>query len=607
TLAPSSAKTVVDSSLSYTGSTAHNPALVDLVVGETVTFAIQVTVPEGIAPLVVTDQLPTGVAGALELLTVNVNSVGANLTLPSGSPTVTRSDTDSDTLDDRVVLDFGSITNAPDGTVTAADILEIRVTALVVDQAANANGAVLTNTATIDFGSGQFDVTADVEVVEPLLNIDKSVLQTSGPAGSTVHYTVVTTHDAASTSDAFLVQIADLLTDANVTLTAGSVATTSGTVTTGNVVGDTTVAVNVGDLPLGGSVTITFDATINPDLAASVNVVNTSTLAWNSRQDGNGRNGSDSDPATFTTTAPQVDLQITKVDSPDPVTVGDPLQYTLTVVNVGPSTATSVTVVDTLPNVSVTSAVASQGSTNLVGSTLTASLGALRPAETATIVIQATAPSSAQTLVNSATVSSTETDAQPSDNTASEPTEVVETATLSGFNWVDIDRDGTLDPSETPLPGVELTLTGTDYLGNPVSLTTTSLADGSYQFTGLRRGDYAVVQTQPSLFVDGDDYLGTLGGAITGANSYSVSLSPGDDAQDYNFTELGIRTGALSKRLLLVSSLQSAGPPNSTANALDAAFAMLTQQGLADLDNDNDVDGDDFAIFQANLGADFNA
>ena len=47
--------------------------------------------------------------------------------------------------------------------------------------------------------------------------------------------------------------------------------------------------------------------------------------------------------------APTADLSITKTASPDPVTTGDDLTYTVTVTNNGPDPATSVTVTDNLP------------------------------------------------------------------------------------------------------------------------------------------------------------------------------------------------------------------------------------------------------------------
>ena len=56
-------------------------------------------------------------------------------------------------------------------------------------------------------------------------------------------------------------------------------------------------------------------------------------------------NNSDDEPTDVT---PQVDLSMAKVDLTDPVSPGGSLTYTLTVGNVGPSTATNVTVIDLL-------------------------------------------------------------------------------------------------------------------------------------------------------------------------------------------------------------------------------------------------------------------
>ena len=63
-----------------------------------------------------------------------------------------------------------------------------------------------------------------------------------------------------------------------------------------------------------------------------------------------GRPFANHDPIFFNVcVAPTADLSITKTASPDPVTTGDDLTYTVTVTNNGPDPATSVTVTDNLP------------------------------------------------------------------------------------------------------------------------------------------------------------------------------------------------------------------------------------------------------------------
>jgi fimbrial isopeptide formation D2 family protein/uncharacterized repeat protein (TIGR01451 family) len=601
TMIPVASKTVVDSSLTESGNGEHNPALTDLLISELVTFSILATLPESTSNLIITDQLPTGAAGVIELVSVNVQRVGNSLT--AGPPTITRTDTDLDGLEDRVVLDFGSVLNTADGISNADDQIEVFVVGRVVDAASNANGNVLTNTATIDYGTGQSISTVDVEIIEPVLEIDKTGNPGTAPAGSAVDYTLVVTHGSDSASDAYAAVVTDTLADANLTLVPGTVTSTAGTVTVGNGPTDTTVVVDVGDLARGENVTISFTALVNPDLPAGVLVTNSSDLAWNSLPAGAGRPGVDTDEAAFTTAAPEIDLSITKTDSADPVTVDDPFSYTLTVVNLGPSTATDVTIVDNLPPTIVvdpTDITPSQGSSTLIGNTLTVDLGTLRPGESANVLIEATAPSTEQTVTNQATVSANETDSDTSNNTASEPTEIVQTASISGINWVDIDGNGVVDTGEIALPGTTLTISGTDYLGNPVSVDTVSGLNGEYLFDGLRPGNYVITQQQPSLFVDSHDYAGSVGGTIAGPNAIAVTLNAGDIATDYNFSEAGLRPSGFSKRMLLLSTLQAAVNPEQAA--LDAAFAGLAARGLGDLDGDLDTDADDRALLAFRLG-----
>jgi len=119
--------------------------------------------------------------------------------------------------------------------------------------------------------------------------------------------------------------------------------------------------------------------------------------------------------------AAQADLEISKADSPDPVTVGDNLTYTITVTNGGPDAATNVVVTDTLPS-GVTFVSASPGCVHSAG-VVTCNLGNI-PAGgsvTITIVVTVTAPG---TISNTATVTSDTLDPNTANNSDAEPTEV---------------------------------------------------------------------------------------------------------------------------------------------------------------------------------------
>src|SRR5439155_915967 len=93
-------------------------------------------------------------------------------------------------------------------------------------------------------------------------------------------------------------------------------------------------------------------------------------------------------------------------------------------------------------------------------------------------------------------------------------------ASLAGYVYSDTDNDGVKDGGEAGIPGVTVTLTGTDDLGNPVNTSTMTGADGSYSFTDLRPGTYTYTATQRYGFLDGKDTIGTPGGT-TGNDQFS--------------------------------------------------------------------------------------
>ncbi|MEQ6341516.1 MAG: SBBP repeat-containing protein [Gammaproteobacteria bacterium] len=115
-------------------------------------------------------------------------------------------------------------------------------------------------------------------------------------------------------------------------------------------------------------------------------------------------------------TAPGIaDLSVTKTGTPNPVTAGSNLTYTITVTNNGPDAATGVTLRDALPaGGTLISATPSQGSCS--GAT-TCALGTLNSGASATLTI-VIIPTAGGTLSNAATATENENDPDAANNRA---------------------------------------------------------------------------------------------------------------------------------------------------------------------------------------------
>ena len=128
------------------------------------------------------------------------------------------------------------------------------------------------------------------------------------------------------------------------------------------------------------------------------------------------------------------DLNLTGTDSPDPVTVGELLNYNLVVTNVGTSTATGVMLTNTLStNATFFSASVSQGTFTSGGGLVVCDLGSINAGSAATVRITAT-PGTAGTITNSAIVTLTQVDANLANNSATQTTLVVPLTFYPGPN-----------------------------------------------------------------------------------------------------------------------------------------------------------------------------
>ncbi len=105
-----------------------------------------------------------------------------------------------------------------------------------------------------------------------------------------------------------------------------------------------------------------------------------------------------------------------------------------------------------------------------------------------------------------------------------------------------------VDNNNDPIAGVTITLSGA------ASDIATTIADGSYSFTGLFAGTYTVTETQPTKYDDGAETVGTVGGTPTGTASANdvisgIALSAGDDSINNDFAEV-IRPGSISGKVV---------------------------------------------------------
>jgi uncharacterized repeat protein (TIGR01451 family) len=179
---------------------------------------------------------------------------------------------------------------------------------------------------------------------------------------------------------------------------------------------------------------------------------------------------------------PSANLSVAKDDSPDPVTIGEELTYTLTVDNFGPSAAEDVVVTDTLPaGVIFGAASATQGScAELLGS-VRCELGTIASGAAATVTITVT-PMTTGTLQNTASVSSTTPDPLGEDNFSLANTEVQAPpmATLTVVKQVTNDNGGSAVPADFTLRVSGNSPSPASFAGQGAPGTAVTLGAGAY-------------------------------------------------------------------------------------------------------------------------------
>ena len=258
------------------------------------------------------------------------------------------------------------------------------------------------------------------------LSVTKTALPSSAAPGAGVTWTIKVAN--AGPSDAVGVKVTDMLNDASQATITG-VALDTATAPAGSSCLTPTfrsATCSLATLPAGATTTVTVTGTLSTDLALGAKVTDTASVTSNTPDPTPANNTA---TATITATAPSADVRVTKT-GPTTVAAGQPITWTITATNYGPSDATGVkvtdTVVGTVTNLVLTT---TRGTCAAVGQDVTCTIGTLHSAgagvagEAAIITITGdVAPSATGILNNMAMATATSTDPVPTNNGASSAT-----------------------------------------------------------------------------------------------------------------------------------------------------------------------------------------
>jgi len=294
--------------------------------------------------------------------------------------------------------------------------------------AGTAAGTTINETATVsssitDPNSANNTATA-ADVVALATQADLVVTNSANPtlvsAGSNVTYTqtVKNLGTAAATTVSFTQVTPPNTNFRSITPPAGW---TCGTVPA--VGGTGTITCTIANLAVNATASFTLVLQVNAGTPSGTSITDTDTATASNIVPG--LTGNSASATVVVADANSADMAIVKTATPNPVTEGTPLLYTLAVTNNGPASATNVTVTDTLPSsVTYLASTSTQGACSEAGATVTCLLGTMANAGTATISIL-TIPGTPGVITNTATVDADQNDPNQINNTSSASVTVV--------------------------------------------------------------------------------------------------------------------------------------------------------------------------------------
>ncbi len=322
-------------------------------------------------------------------------------------------------LSDGVVrCDYGVL---PAGqSVASTIVVRLASGATAVQNTAAVTTSTPTATGTDPVASTSIDAiaVADLSVTKTAMPEASSVVA-GDPARDGIDYSIVASN--AGPSDATAAVVKDTLPAG---LTVTSVDAPAGATCTAT---DSAVECTFATLAAGAGATIVVHAIVGADAAAG-DLVNTATIASPADDPDTSNN-----KATATTPLEtSADVAVTKRATPTSATAGDPLAFTITAANRGPSTARGVVVSDTLPAGLTDPSTTTPGCT-IADDTLVCDAADIAPGESSSATVTATVdPNFGGTaIVNSATAVSGTPDPVSDDDTGTVTVPVARSADLS--------------------------------------------------------------------------------------------------------------------------------------------------------------------------------
>jgi CSLREA domain-containing protein/uncharacterized repeat protein (TIGR01451 family) len=339
-------------------------------------------------------------------------------------------------------------------------------------------------------------------------------------------------------------------------------------------------------VPVGGTGAITFSKTadlanngtaqflivvkVNSSVAAGVTISNTATTASTTNDPDSNNNTAMADTLTQT----RADIQVTKTDSPDPVTAGNNLTYTVTITNAGPSDAQGVQLTDSTPtNTTFVSEQQDSGPafncTNPTAGTTgttTCTIGTLTAGSSAVfkivVKVGASTPSGTH-IMNSATGSTTTTDPTPGNDTGQSDTTVNTSADIG------------LTKTDSPDP-----VTAGNNLTYTVTITNTGPSDAqNVQLTDSTPTNTTFVSEQQDSGPTFNCTNPTAG--TTGTVTCSIgTLAVGDSAVFKIIVKVDANT---PDGTVITNTANKSSDTSDPNNANDAGTAMTTVNTSADL------------------------